>query len=123
MLKSEQLKTHPEMRGRERFKATLRVSEYWKGDRRETVTLYHLAPTMDCMGTELLVGKEYLIYAYLEGARDVRPDADFFFYGWTDVLPSGTPMLQPLTLLGGDLSDPIVRSGMRELGRGKKPAK
>jgi hypothetical protein len=67
------------------------------------------------MGAGLRPGNEYLIFASKEDARDYRPDGDFFWYGWTDVLPSGTPMLQPLATFGGDLSDPAVRSKMRQL--------
>lgn len=121
VLKSEVLPTHPEMRGRQRFAVTLRVAEYWKGYRGATVTLYNLSPGTDCIGAGLRPGSEYLIFASEEGARDHRPDGDFLWYGWTDVLPSGTPMLQPLATLGGDLSDPVVRGDMRKLGRGKKP--
>jgi len=117
------LPLHPEMRGRQRFAVTVRVGEYWKGNRGEIVTLYDLAPGTDCMGAGLLPGHEYLIFASEEGTRDYRPDNDFLWYGWTDVLAVGTPMLQPLATFGGDLSHPGVRSNMRQLGRGKKPRK
>ena len=36
--KTEALPTHPEVRGRQRFAVALRVTEYWKGDRGQTVT-------------------------------------------------------------------------------------
>jgi hypothetical protein len=121
VLKSEALPMHPEMRGRQRFAVTLRVVEYWKGTRGATVTLCDLSPGTDCMGAGLQLGKEYLIFASEEGARDHRLDADFFWYGWTDVLASGTPMLQPMATFGGDLSEPGVRADMRKLGRGKRP--
>jgi hypothetical protein len=120
VLSSEALPVHPEMRGRGRYAVTMRVEEYWKGNRGATVKLYVLAPTMDCMGWELEPGKTYLIFASEEGARDYRPDPDFFWYGWTDVLPAGTRMLQPIGTLGGSVSDPLVRNRMRELGRGKR---
>ena len=120
VLKSELLPQHLEMRGRQRFAVTLHVTEYWKGYRGETLTLYDLAPGTDCMGAGLRVGKEYLIFAKEEPAKDYR-DGDFFWFGWTDVLPAGTPMLWPLATLGGDLSLPIARTKMRQLGRGKKP--
>lgn len=120
VLKSEPLAVHPEMRGRTRFAVTLRVSEYWKGNRGETVTLYDLAPGTDCMGEGLRPDKEYLIFASEEGARDYRFD-NLFWFGWTDVLPAGTAMLQPMGTLGGELSDSIVRSNMRHLGRGRNP--
>ena len=121
VLSSKLLPSHPEMRGRQRFVVTVRVREYWKGNPGETVTLYDLAPGTDCMGAGLRPGNEYLIFASEEGARDYQPDGDFFWFGWTDVLPAGTPMLQPLGTLGGDLSDAVVQSNMRQLGRGKRP--
>ena len=123
VVSSKLLSSRPEMRARQRFAVTLRVSEYWKGNRGETVTLYDLSPGTDCMGASLRPGKEYLIFASEEGARDYRLDNDFFWFGWTDVLPSGTPMLQPMATLGGELSHSIVRSNMRQLGRGRKPGK
>jgi hypothetical protein len=121
VLKSELLPPHLEMRGRQRFAVTVHVTEYWKGNRGETVTLYDLEPGTDCMGAGLRVGKEYLIFAKEEPAKDYR-DTDFFWFGWTDILPAGTPMLSPLATLGGDLSLPIVPTTMRQLGRGKKPS-
>jgi hypothetical protein len=121
VLKSELLPQHLEMRGRKRFAVTLRATEYWKGTRGETLKLYDVEPGTDCMGAGLEVGKEYLIFAKEEPTKDYR-DSDFFWFGWTDILPAGTPMLWPLTTLGGDLSSPVVRTRIRQLGRGKKPA-
>ena len=120
VLKSEPLPTHPEMGGRQRFAVTLRVAEYWKGDRGRTITLYDLSPGTDCIGAGLQAGKEYLVFAYEEGARDNRLGGDFW-YGWTDVLPAGTPMLQPMATFGGGLSQAAVRVDVRELGPGRKP--
>jgi hypothetical protein len=120
VLNSEPLPTHPEMRGRQRFAVMLRVAEYWKGDRGATITLYDLSPGTDCIGAGLQAGKEYLIFASEEGARDNRLGGDLW-YGWTDVLPSGTPILQPMATFGGDLSQLVMRGNMRQLGRGKKP--
>ena len=50
VVSSNVLPLHTEMRGRQRFAVALRVSEYWKGNARETVTVYALAPGTDCMG-------------------------------------------------------------------------
>ena len=70
------------------------------------MTLYVLAPGTDCMGAGLHVGKEYLIFATEEGAKDYRLNGDFFWFGWTDILPAGTPMLQPASAApGGDVRD------------------
>lgn len=123
VVSSKELPLHPEMRGRRRFAVTLQVREYWKGNLGETATLYDLAPGMDCMGAGLRPGNEYLIFATQDAATDYRPDSDFFWYGWTDVLPAGTLILQPIATLCGELSDPLVRSKMRQFGRGRKPPK
>lgn len=124
VLKSEVLRQHPEMRGRKRYAVTLRATEYWKGDRGETVVLYDLDPGTDCLGVGLQVGKEYLIFAKEEGAADLRYAADDFAFGWTDVLPPGTPMLKPeANVPGGDLSDPGVKRSMHQLGKGRKAKK
>jgi hypothetical protein len=121
VVNSQELRQHPEMRGRKRYAVTLRATEYWKGDRGESVVLYDLDPGTDCLGFGLRVGKEYLIFAKEEAAADVRYAADDFAVGWTDVLAPGTPMLKPETNVpGGDLSDLSVRRSMRQLGSGRK---
>jgi hypothetical protein len=86
VLKSDRLPEHREMRGRQRYIVTLRVNECWKGNPGKIVTLYDLDPMTDCMGAGLRVGREYLVFASEEGATDHRLAADFFWYGWTDVL-------------------------------------
>jgi hypothetical protein len=131
VLKSDRLPEHREMHGRQRYAVALRVIEYWKGDPGRMVTLYDLDPGTDCMGAEFRVAREYLIFASEEGATDHRLDGisasgkatDSFWYGWTDVLKPGTPMLQPATgcNMGGDLSDSAVRQQLRQLGPGKHP--
>jgi len=124
VMKSEVLRQHPEMRGRNRYAVTLRATEYWKGDRGETVLLYDLDPGADCLGVGLQVGKEYLIFAKEQRATDLRYAVDDFAFGWTDVLPPGTLMLKPETnMTGGDLSDPKVKRSMHQLGTGRKVAK
>jgi hypothetical protein len=117
---SKRLSLHPEMRGRQRYAVTMRVAESWKGNPSETVTLYDLAPGTDCRGVGLQPGKQYLIFASKEGASDYRLGPDLW-YGWTDILPSGTPILQPLATVGGDLSNPEIRSEARQLGPGETP--
>jgi hypothetical protein len=55
-LESKLLTQHPEMRGRQRYAVTFRVSEYWKGAPGQTVTLYDLDAGTDCMGFGYEVG-------------------------------------------------------------------
>ncbi len=125
VLKTDKFPEHPRMRSRRRWAVTLRVVEYWKGNPGQIATLYDLDAGTDCTGAGLQIGKEYLIFASEETAKDYQPDADFFWYGWTDVLAPGTPMLQPKTGCqpGGDLSIPTVRRQLRQLGPGKIPKK
>ena len=123
-LQSEVLPQHLEMRGRARYSVTFRVNEYWKGTPALTLKLYHLASGTDCMGGDCEVGKEYLHYASEEGARDLKMD-DFFWSGWTDVIPQGKPMLQPIEacIPGGETTDPAVRAALLDLGKGVVPPK
>jgi hypothetical protein len=81
----------------------------------------------DCLGDGgYEVGKNYLVYASEQDVQDVTLDglpAGPFWYGWTDVLPKGTKMLAPQTACvpGGKTS--AVRTSLRELGKGRPPAK
>jgi hypothetical protein len=107
------------MRGRQRYAVTFRVDQYWKGTPAQTITLYDLDAGTDCHGFGYEVGKEYLVYAFQEGAKDYKMD-DFFWFGWTDVLAPGTSMLQPTACTpGGETSSRLVRRTMRELGLGR----
>jgi len=109
------------MGSRQRYAIRLSVSEYWKGDRGKTITLYDLSPGTDCIGHGFERGREYLIFATQEGARDYFLGDDFWF-GWADVLPPGTMMLQPIIAgVGGATSAQFVRQEIRELGHGLAP--
>src|SRR5260370_16744174 len=125
VVKADKFPEHPRMRGRQRWAVTLRVVEYWKGNPGQIATLYDLDPGTDCMGAGLQVGKEYLIFASEETAKDYQPDADFFWYGWTDVLAPGTPILHPKTACppAAALSIPTARQQLLQLGQGKVPRK
>jgi len=47
---------------------------------------------------------------------------DDFWFGWTDVLPPGTMMLQPMIAgVGGATSAQFVWQEIRELGPGRAP--
>ena len=55
-------------------------------------------------------------------ARDYRLDKDYFWFGWTDVLPEGTHMLVPAACApGGETTVAVVRTALRELGKGRTP--
>ena len=116
-----------EMKGRGRYAITFRVDEYWKGTPGRRVTLYGVDGGTDCLGDGgYEVGKDFLVYASERDVQDVTYDGlrdGPFWYGWTDVLPRGTKMLVPQTACtpGGESS--AVRKNLRELGKGRIPAK
>ena len=96
VLDRKTLPLHPDMRGRGRYATTFRVDEYWKGPVPRTITIYGMDDGTDCQGGSFFqVGKSYLVYAGEGASKDVKLD-DYFWYGWTDVLPEGTEMLFPL---------------------------
>jgi hypothetical protein len=76
-MESKVLPQHPEMKGRRRYAVTFQVNRYWKGSPTYNITLYDLDAGTDCHGFDYQVGKEYLVYASQEKARDYRFD-DFF---------------------------------------------
>jgi hypothetical protein len=109
------------MKGRARYRLTFRVREYWTNPSGREVTLYDLSAATDCMSRGYEEGKEYLVFADLQPARDYK-DGDFFWYGWTDIVPEGTSILQPTPCTpGGETNDEQVRVELRALGSGKKP--
>jgi len=113
------LPQHPEMKGRRRYAATFRIDEYWKGAPGQIATIYFL--DAGCLAAGYETGKEYLVYGSLQEAKDYRAD-DIFLYGWTDVLPPGTPMLVPTACTpDGQTSSRLVRDTLRELGPGRLP--
>jgi hypothetical protein len=120
VLERKRLPQRVEMKGRGRYAITFRVEEYWKGPPRRTVILYGVDSGTDCLGDGgYEVGKNYLVYAAEDHAKDVILD-EFFWYGWTDVLPEGTKMLLPTACTpGGETSK--VRKALGELGNGRIP--
>jgi hypothetical protein len=99
---------------------TLQVIEYWAGNPGKEVTMYDLDPGTDYLGFGFQVGREYLVFASQGLSKDHRLGSDFW-YGWTDVLPLGTPIWEPLNGCspGGEVSGAEVKKQLRQLGRGK----
>jgi hypothetical protein len=123
VLQRKPLPERVEMKGRGRYAITFHVDEYWKGSPGPNVILYGVDNGTDCLGDGgYEVGKNYLVYALEVQVKDVILD-EFFWYGWTDVLPAGTKMLAPQTacMPGGETS--MARSALRELGKGRVAAK
>ena len=124
VLKVELLPQHPEMHGRKRYRTTFQVLKYWKGAAKNTIALYDLDPGTDCEGAGFEIGPEYLVFARISPAKDYRL-GDFFWFGWTDVVPQGAPILQANVACTpwGETSTTLVQRAMRELGRGRVPPK
>jgi hypothetical protein len=115
------LPSRTEMRGRNRYAIAFRVDEYWKGSPGRTLVIYGLDPGTDCLGDGgYQVGKEYLVYASEQRAKDFLM-GDYFWYGWKDILPEGSVMLVPDTACkpGGEVAK--ARAALDELGRGRVP--
>jgi hypothetical protein len=106
---------------RERFEVIFQVQEYWKGSPGTTVNLY-VQSGSDCgPSTDYEVGASYLVYANETEARDLRVDGHYLF-GWNDILPEGTKILEPASCSpGGEVS--TRRTALIQLGRGRLPPK
>jgi hypothetical protein len=113
-----------EMRGRGRYAITFRVDEYWKGPRQPTVVVYGLDDGSDCLGgSGFEVRKDYLIFASEQPSQDVfLPGGTTLWYGWTDVVAKGTPMLVPKACApSGETSKIFVMNALSRLGKGSPP--
>jgi hypothetical protein len=122
VLERKILPPRAEMRRRNRYAITFRVDEYWKGAPGRKVVIYGLDPGTDCLGDGgYLTGRAYLVFALEQRVKDVRL-ADYFWYGWTDVLPEGSAMLVPDAACkpGGEVAK--VRAALNRLGPGRVPA-
>jgi len=109
-----------EMNGRGRYAITFRVDENWKGARQRTIVIYGLDDGTDCMGgSSYTVGKNYLVFASEETSQDVYLDGTHLWFGWTDVLPQGTPMLVTMACTpSGETSQGFVRDALKGLRKG-----
>jgi hypothetical protein len=120
VLERKVLPARPDMRGRERYAITLRVERYWKGDPGPTVVIHGLEPLADCLGGgELKVDRRYLLFVSIKTSQEVFLE-DYFWYGWTDVIPEGDPILEikPCTP-SGEISR--GQGFVRNLGKGRTP--
>jgi hypothetical protein len=118
------LPVREEMNGRGRYAITFRVDENWKGSRQRTIVIYGLDEGTDCRGgSSYEVGKNYLVFASEQQSQDVSLDGTKLWFGWTDVLPKGTPMLVPMGCTpGGETSKVFVKDALNQLGKGSPPA-
>jgi hypothetical protein len=110
------------MRGRGRYAITFRVDRYWQGPSSATLVLYTMDGGTDCLGGgELIVGRDYLMYATSGESRDVFLE-DRLWFGWTDILPKGSQMLVPEVCAESGESSSRKRL-IHQLGKGLSPRK
>jgi hypothetical protein len=116
------LPVRAEMPRRGRYAITFRVNQYWKGPKQTTVILYGLDDGPDCLGgSSYQVGTEYLVFADEAPSQDVFLERNFW-YGWTDIIPNGTPMLMDASCAPkGKVSERFVRDAIKRLGKGHSP--
>ena len=78
------------------YAVTYRVDEYWKGSPAREVVIYGMANVFSgrCEGWgDVLVGKEYLIYAFEREVNDEYNQSDRTWIEYVDVIPKGTRIL------------------------------
>jgi hypothetical protein len=114
-----ELPNRPDM-SRGRHTVTFLVSEYWKGASNREVTVHIADPGTDCIGAHFDKGKEYVVFALSQTARDYFLE-DKFWYGWLDVLPAGARFLTVNNFC--DSTDEAKKAGktLRVLGKGSRP--
>jgi hypothetical protein len=119
------LPARTDMKGRGRYEITFQVDEAWKGSRQRKIVIYGLDDGTDCMGvSSYVVRKNYLVFAAEKPSQDVSwAGSTKLWFGWTDVLPKGTPMLVPTACApSGETSEVFVRDALNKLGQGSPPA-
>jgi hypothetical protein len=110
-----------EMRGRKRYAITFRVDESWKGSRAGMLIVYGMDDGSDCQGgSSYEIGKNSLVFAD-EGPSQDRMLGEKFWYGWTDVVPQGTRLLElRVCTPSGEISK--VSEALKRLGKGSVPS-
>lgn len=103
---------------RKRYAVTFAVSNYWKGDPGKEITIYILEPGADCIGSRFDKGKQYLVFAISQEARDYWLE-DKFWYGWLDVLPRGAQLLTVNNFCDSTAEMKKAGKTLRALGKGK----
>jgi hypothetical protein len=106
--------------GRSRYTVTFSVSKYWKGNPGKEIAIHIVQPGTDCIGARFDEGKEYLVFAISQEARDYWLE-DKFWYGWLDVLPSGTQLLTVNNFCDSTAEMKQAGKTLRALGKGRTP--
>jgi hypothetical protein len=114
----EELPLRKEIGNRKRYAITFRVSEYWKGHPVKTVVLYVLERRADCIGAQFEVGKNYVVFAASQPAKDYRLGNDFW-YGWLDLLSEGQRIFVVDDSCGSTASVSQASDTIKRLGKGQ----
>lgn len=107
---------------RRRYTVTFAPSAYWKGTISDETTLHVIEPGSDCLGDSFLPGKEYVVFAVVQEARDYKVD-DKFWYGWLDVMPAGSMILTGLGACSSTAEVQAAAKTLKSLGKGKKSSR
>lgn len=99
---------------------TCRVSRVWKGTGDRRLSIYLREPGEDCVGARFEPGKEYLVFAIQQEARDYWL-GDRLSYGWTDLMPDGTTFLTVNNFCDSTGAVRLERRALAALGRGRAP--
>lgn len=123
VIEKKLLPARTEMQWRDRYAITFRIDECWKGSHRRNVVVYGMRDGTDCKGgSSYEVGKRYLVFAEEHPSQDVIA-GELFWYGWTDVVPKGTSMLEPQGCTpSGEVSKEFVIKALKRLGKGFHPS-
>jgi hypothetical protein len=106
--------------GRQRYAVTFTVSKYWKGNPGEEITIHIVEPGTDCIGAHFDEGKEYLVFAISQEARDYWLE-DKFWYGWLDVMPRRTQLLTVNDFCDSTAEVKKAGKALRTLGKSRTP--
>ena len=118
----EDVKELPQRQGShwKRRLVTFRVSRVWKGTDDRRLSVYVREPGEDCVGARFELGKEYLVFAIQQEARDYWL-GDRLSYGWTDLMTEGTAFLTVNNFCDSTGEVRLERKALAALGRGRAP--
>jgi hypothetical protein len=104
--------------GRPRYVVTFSVFKYWKGNPGKEITIHIVEPGTDCIGARFEEGKEYVVFAISQEAKDYWLE-DKFWYGWLDLVPGGTQLLTVNNFCDSTAEVKQAGATLRALGKGK----
>jgi hypothetical protein len=112
------LPSRKEVGDRRRYTATFSASEYWKGAPAKSVLLHLVDPRPDCIGARFDLGKEYVVFAVAQRAKDYRLGDDLW-YGWLDILADGLEILTVNNFCNSTAEVKAAAQTLKQLGQGR----